>query len=714
MFSSIRNFLNLPTSTVQPSGDFPQNQPERRGQAPPASQRVLSNLPLVKITADDILEVTNKECLICLDEQRIGEWGCKLQCGHLFHKRCLTEWLEKHCTCPVCRYELETDDATYESDRIKRMKSRKLRLRKDEIASKSIGQLRAISTALNVNIDGCLDKTEVIDKLIKSGKIEVTEGLPPIQITEEELVAKSVKELKVLLLSFGISDKDALYKSELRSKLLSSGRVVLVPSAAGANSSNEMKLESSSRYCDIPVQDGTARWGVIDEQEDQEHQGGRRGQGSVSGEKDEAAFYLHELQALHVHQLKALCDKYGVDVSDCCGGVGGGSTAGASGTSTSAGAEDADGGEGWDREELLQRLLESGHVSLLFPSDNAFQPSGSSGGGDDGSRGRCRGQEGLNHSPSPPEDESYCMVDSDTSTGTGGREEQEGGPPRGVEGSDEIAGKDSALFARSVSYALFALCAPPFCVSFMLNTLLILYLVKIVKRKKSATGADGFITVERGGEGESDAAVVTGKEGGQEIESQQSKRKSPEQHMGGEEGCTGGGGAMDIAVDAVIDADVAAFVAASCADVTGNTGAGGNAPEQAPYSTSYSSCSSSSYSGDIGTSSSSSISNSNTHFSTNHDNTNNTIPRAPSPRNTSSTTTSTSTSTSTTPPVPTSPSVPDALDSTMLTLSAELLRDMSVGEVKSVMQAYGLGWAGCLEKADLIARLRTCPALRIL
>jgi hypothetical protein len=42
----------------------------------------------------------------------------------------------------------------------------------------------------------------------------------------------------------------------------------------------------------------------------------------------------------------------------------------------------------------------------------------------------------------------------------------------------------------------------------------------------------------------------------------------------------------------------------------------------------------------------------------------------------------------------------------MLTLSAEVLRDMSVGEVKSVMQAYGLGWAGCLEKADLITVLQ--------
>ena len=84
---------------------------------PPASKNAIAKLPMVKVTADDLLEENNKECLICLEEQVLGAYACKLQCGHLFHRDCVSEWLEKHCTCPVCRFELETDDAMYEQER---------------------------------------------------------------------------------------------------------------------------------------------------------------------------------------------------------------------------------------------------------------------------------------------------------------------------------------------------------------------------------------------------------------------------------------------------------------------------------------------------------------------------------------------------------------------------------------------------------------------
>jgi len=30
------------------------------------------------------------------------------------------DWLERHCTCPVYRFELETEDARYETERKKR------------------------------------------------------------------------------------------------------------------------------------------------------------------------------------------------------------------------------------------------------------------------------------------------------------------------------------------------------------------------------------------------------------------------------------------------------------------------------------------------------------------------------------------------------------------------------------------------------------------
>lgn len=106
---------------------------------PPAGRNTLSSLPVVIVTADDLLEESNKECIVCLEEQKLGAQACKLPCGHLFHKQCITEWLIKHCTCPVCRFELETDDPDFEKGRRKRMKSRKLRLRLDELKGKSIG-----------------------------------------------------------------------------------------------------------------------------------------------------------------------------------------------------------------------------------------------------------------------------------------------------------------------------------------------------------------------------------------------------------------------------------------------------------------------------------------------------------------------------------------------------------------------------------------------
>ena len=69
---------------------------------PPASKKAIRNLNIVQVTSDDLIEESNKECLICLDEQKIGSTSCKLACGHLYHQRCLTEWLQKSCTCEYC------------------------------------------------------------------------------------------------------------------------------------------------------------------------------------------------------------------------------------------------------------------------------------------------------------------------------------------------------------------------------------------------------------------------------------------------------------------------------------------------------------------------------------------------------------------------------------------------------------------------------------
>lgn len=41
-------------------------------------------------------------CTICLEDA----CNVPLECGHVFHKKCINTWLEENDTCPNCRMEL--------------------------------------------------------------------------------------------------------------------------------------------------------------------------------------------------------------------------------------------------------------------------------------------------------------------------------------------------------------------------------------------------------------------------------------------------------------------------------------------------------------------------------------------------------------------------------------------------------------------------------
>ncbi|RLN10910.1 hypothetical protein BBJ28_00015760 [Nothophytophthora sp. Chile5] len=92
-----------------------QNDPNRVRSAPPASKEVVEKLPKVKITQSDV--DGSAECPVCKDFFVVDDEVHQLPCDHSFHPDCILPWLKQHNSCPLCRFELPTDDPDYESRR---------------------------------------------------------------------------------------------------------------------------------------------------------------------------------------------------------------------------------------------------------------------------------------------------------------------------------------------------------------------------------------------------------------------------------------------------------------------------------------------------------------------------------------------------------------------------------------------------------------------
>jgi len=73
---------------------------------PPAAKSVIDMLPTSVLTKASADALAGSCCAVCQDTYKEGETVCKLPCGHEYHKDCVHPWLERHCTCPVCRHEV--------------------------------------------------------------------------------------------------------------------------------------------------------------------------------------------------------------------------------------------------------------------------------------------------------------------------------------------------------------------------------------------------------------------------------------------------------------------------------------------------------------------------------------------------------------------------------------------------------------------------------
>jgi len=85
-----------------------ENDPNRYG-PPPAQKEAIEALPTVTVKE-------NLQCSVCLDDFEIGAEAKEMPCKHKFHSGCIMPWLELHCSCPVCRFQLPADETKRDTD----------------------------------------------------------------------------------------------------------------------------------------------------------------------------------------------------------------------------------------------------------------------------------------------------------------------------------------------------------------------------------------------------------------------------------------------------------------------------------------------------------------------------------------------------------------------------------------------------------------------
>lgn len=84
--------------------------------APPAAVTFVNTLPRLIIN-EGHLKHDILTCAICKDLLSVGCVVNQLPCLHLYHPCCILPWLRARNSCPLCRYELPTDDKDYEESK---------------------------------------------------------------------------------------------------------------------------------------------------------------------------------------------------------------------------------------------------------------------------------------------------------------------------------------------------------------------------------------------------------------------------------------------------------------------------------------------------------------------------------------------------------------------------------------------------------------------
>ena len=153
-----------------------------------------------------------------------------MPCAHIFHQKCIHDWLTNHCTCPVCRYELETDDKQYERGRKQRMKGRKPRIHSYILDRMPVKGLRELGKQLKVRLPLKGEKPDLIQALVKSGKVDIIAAPKPVEYLLSDLRSMGVGKLRRTMEDAGVffDPIDVVEKEDMVRIFCNSGRLVLI------------------------------------------------------------------------------------------------------------------------------------------------------------------------------------------------------------------------------------------------------------------------------------------------------------------------------------------------------------------------------------------------------------------------------------------------------------------------------------------------------
>ncbi|XP_074279599.1 putative E3 ubiquitin-protein ligase RHC2A [Silene latifolia] len=86
-----------------------------RSEQPPASKFAIESMPTVSIAENHISAA--EHCAVCKEAFELGAAAREMPCKHIYHNDCILPWLNLRNSCPLCRYELPSENVAPENGR---------------------------------------------------------------------------------------------------------------------------------------------------------------------------------------------------------------------------------------------------------------------------------------------------------------------------------------------------------------------------------------------------------------------------------------------------------------------------------------------------------------------------------------------------------------------------------------------------------------------